>query len=132
MDSYGTNEGPVISAMLYSSPTCGCCHNYVDILNDNGFDVFQKRTNDYMDIKYENDIPVDHQSCHTMIVGDYFVEGHIPISSIMKMLEDSPEIDGIALAGMPSGSPGMDGEKTETWDIYSIFDGVATSIFDSV
>jgi len=131
-NNQGASNGILISAVLYSSPSCGCCHNYVNIMNDNGFDVFQKRTEDYLDIKDQNNIPEAQRSCHTMIVNDYFVEGHIPVDVVMALLNTNPQVDGIALAGMPSGSPGMGGPKVETWNIYSIINGQADSIFMSV
>ncbi len=74
------------------------------------------------EIKDDLDIPEDMRSCHTVIVEDYFVEGHVPVEAIWKLLEEQPEIDGIALPGMPSGSPGMSGSKDGPWVIYSISD----------
>ena len=121
-----------ISAVLYSSPTCGCCHNYVAYLNENGFDVFQKRTEDYQIIKDEHHIPSEQRSCHTVIIGDYFVEGHIPVTVVYNMLELKPSIDGIALPEMPSGTPGMDGEKDSTWTISSILNGQVVDTFATV
>ena len=66
------------------------------------------------------------ESCHTAIFGDYFVEGHVPIEAVNKLLEEKPDIDGIALPEMPSGSPGMPGPKLEPFKIYSIKDGQAS------
>ncbi|MHA2031540.1 MAG: DUF411 domain-containing protein, partial [Candidatus Kariarchaeaceae archaeon] len=125
-------NGEKISVVLYSSPTCGCCHNYVNYLNNNGFDTFQKRTQDYQDVKVSNRIPEDQWSCHTAIVGDYFVEGHIPLSVVFDMLSETPDIDGISLPNMPSGSPGMDGQKNQDWTISSIFNGQVVGIFATV
>ena len=71
-------------------------------------------------IKKELNIPDDMWSCHTSLVGDYYVEGHVPIEAVRKLLEEQPDIDGIALPGMPQGSPGMSGEKEEPWVVYSI------------
>ena len=63
------------------------------------------------------------QSCHTSIIGDYYVEGHVPVEAIRKLLDERPSIDGIALPGMPQGSPGMSGEKAEPFVIYAITGG---------
>ncbi|MHA2028659.1 MAG: DUF411 domain-containing protein [Candidatus Kariarchaeaceae archaeon] len=127
-DSEGNLKIPVV---LYSSPTCGCCHEYVNYLNNNDFDTFQKRTEDYQLIKDENGIPEDLRSCHTSIIGDYFVEGHIPISIVNDLLAQKPDIDGITLPGMPSGSPGMSGEKESLWEISSIKNGENIGIFQT-
>ncbi|MCE7737716.1 MAG: hypothetical protein GPJ54_22685, partial [Candidatus Heimdallarchaeota archaeon] len=125
-------NGEKFSIVLYSSPTCGCCHNYVSYLNDNGFDTFQKRTEAYQDIKDENLIPENQRSCHTAIIGDYFIEGHIPLSVVFDLLSQNPDINGISLPGMPHGSPGMGGDKNEDWVISSIANGQVVGVFATV
>ena len=132
LNSSEDNSDTKISVVLYSSPTCSCCHEYVNYLDDNGFSTFQKRTEDYELIKDQNGIPVDLRSCHTTIIGDYFAEGHIPVSVIKDMINIEPDFDGIALPGMPSGSPGMSGPKNTAWDISSIKNGISTGIFQTL
>lgn len=78
---------------------------------------------DMTSVKQAYRIPQNMISCHTAVIGDYFVEGHVTVEAIKKMLEEKPVIDGIALPGMPPGSPGMPGEKTEALKIYALFDG---------
>lgn len=68
-------------------------------------------------------------SCHTALINDYFVEGHVPIEAIDKLLTEKPKIKGIALPGMPSGSPGMSGFKLEKWKIYSLDNGNRVGLF---
>lgn len=111
--------------VIYKSPTCGCCVGYIAYLRDLGFEVEVVTTNDTA-IKTENNIPGAMQSCHTSIFGDYYVEGHVPIEAVNKLLSEKPDIDGIALPGMPSGSPGMPGIKTEEWEIFALKDGEIT------
>ncbi len=108
---------------VYSSPTCGCCHEYEKYLEENGFEVEPIRTEALSEMKDELNIPEEMRSCHTAKVGEYFVEGHVPVEAIRKLLEERPPIGGIALPGMPSGSPGMGGDKAEPFVIYSITDG---------
>jgi hypothetical protein len=74
-------------------------------------------------IKHKYGISGSLRSCHTAVIGDYFVEGHIPSKVVDKLLTEKPLIDGIAMGGMPSGSPGMPGPKNETWKIYSYKNG---------
>ncbi len=81
------------------------------------------RTDDYVDIKDDLGIPADMQGCHTTVINEYFVEGHVPIEAVRKLLDERPLIDGIALPGMPQGSPGMGGEKMLRFVIYSVTDG---------
>ena len=74
-------------------------------------------------IKDSFGVPQDMRSCHTSMVEDYFLEGHVPLEAIRKLLDERPAIDGLALPGMPPGSPGMGGVKSEPFVIYSIVDG---------
>jgi len=71
-------------------------------------------------IKDQLGIPESMRSCHTVIIGSYFVEGHVPVAAIAKMLQAKPRIKGIALPGMPPGSPGMDGTKQGPLVVYAI------------
>ncbi len=75
------------------------------------------------EVKDDFDIPEEMRSCHTSVIGEYYVEGHVPVEAIWKLLREQPEIDGIALPGMPDGSPGMPGKKEQPFIIYSIADG---------
>ena len=79
-------------------------------------------------IKKKYNIPLEMQSCHTTMLGKYFIEGHVPIEAINKLLKEQPKIDGIALPGMPIGTPGMPGEKEEPYIIYQLIDG-KSSVF---
>ena len=116
-----TSNGPAIT--IYASPTCGCCGGYADYLQEEGFDVTLERTNGVDEIKDRLRIPEDMRSCHTAVIGDYFVEGHVPVEAIEKLLDEQPAIDGIALPGMPSGTPGMSGSKEEPWVIFAVSNG---------
>lgn len=117
--------------VIYKSPNCGCCVEHAAYLEKQGFEVKIELTNDTDPIKEEHSIPDEMQSCHTTIIGDYFVEGHMPIEAITKLLKEKPDVDGIALPGMPAGSPGMPGIKSEEFEIYSLKDG-AISDFISI
>ena len=108
---------------LYKSSSCGCCEVYSKYLDQSKYNVNKKNVESMNSIKSKYKIPSDMQSCHTSIVEGYFVEGHIPVEAVNKLLDERPEIDGIAMPGMPSGSPGMPGSKNEDFIIYSIKDG---------
>jgi len=109
---------------VYKSPTCGCCVGYISELKKQGFEVNTITTENMNSIKDKYNIPREMQSCHTSITEGYFVEGHVPIEAVNKLLTEKPEIDGIALPDMPAGSPGMPGQKTGTWEIYKLTGGV--------
>jgi len=108
---------------VYASPTCGCCHEWIPYLEQHGFEVETVVTEDTERIKRERGIPEEVWSCHTAVVGDYYVEGHVPVDAIMKLLEDKPMVDGISLPGMPAGSPGMNGVKAAPFQVVAIEDG---------
>jgi hypothetical protein len=109
-----------VQATLYKNPQCTCCEGYAQYLEKNGFRVDVKPTNDLAEISRNAGVPEALEGCHTMFVGDYVVDGHVPIEVIRKLLAEKPAIAGITLPGMPSGSPGMNGPKTETWTIYAV------------
>ena len=109
---------------IYASPDCGCCHDYIPYLVDNGYLVDEVSVQDINAPKLKYGVPEAAWSCHTSVIGKYFIEGHVPVEAIDKLLAGEPNIDGIALPGMPSGSPGMNGEKTEPFEIVAIKDGV--------
>lgn len=110
------------SVTVYRSVTCGCCKNYVAYLKKRGMEVKEELVNDIATTKEENDIPQELSSCHTTLVDDYVVEGHVPTEVIEKLLTEKPAVAGIALPGMPQGSPGMPGAKSESWSIYKLGD----------
>lgn len=107
-------------AIVYRSPTCGCCANYADYLRKQGFDVELRNENDMTAIKEKFKVPAEDTSCHTTVIDDYFVEGHIPVKAINKLLAEKPDILGIGMPGMPSGSPGMPGKKLSPFLIDAV------------
>ncbi len=105
---------------VYKSPYCDCCGQWVAYLRQRGMDVTVVEKEDMDPVKRMVGVPESLRSCHTALVGGYVVEGHVPISSIGRMLSQTPEIRGIALPGMPAGSPGMPGAKEEPFVIFAI------------
>jgi hypothetical protein len=116
-------------AIVYKSPDCGCCNNYVAYLRRSGFEVEAVNTDDVEAIKSEHHIPRHMQSCHTTVVGDYAVEGHVPVEAIDKLLQEQPEFSAIAMPGMPSGSPGMPGAKRGMFTVHGITEDGGTAPF---
>ena len=108
---------------VFKTPSCGCCYGYVKFLEKEKFKVKQTDMRSLHSIKQKYNIPVEMQSCHTTVMGKYFIEGHVPLEAINKLLKEQPDIDGIALPGMPIGTPGMPGDKDEPYVIYQLVDG---------
>jgi len=108
---------------VFKTPSCGCCYGYVKFLEKEKFKVKQTDLRYLHDVKQKYNIPLEMQSCHTTVMGKYFIEGHVPLEAIEKLLKEQPDIDGIALPGMPIGTPGMPGDKEEPFVIYQLVDG---------
>lgn len=107
---------------VYKAPTCGCCGGWADALRDKGYTVVEKAVEDLYPVKRHFKVPDEMQSCHTALVDGYVVEGHVPVEAVEKLLAERPKVRGISLPGMPIGTPGMPGPKTETWTVYTLED----------
>ncbi|MFA6031379.1 MAG: DUF411 domain-containing protein [Myxococcota bacterium] len=119
-----------ISAVMYKNPSCSCCETYAAYLEKNGFKVELKPSNDLDQISAGLGVPAQLQGCHSVTIEGYVVDGFVPVDLIKKMLTEHPPIAGIAMAGMPMGSPGMGGEKTEPWTIYAFTkDGKGPTVY---
>lgn len=119
-----------LQATLYKNPQCSCCEGYAAYLRDNGFNVEVKPTNDLAEISRKAGVAEGMQGCHTMFIDGYVVDGHVPVNVVRKLLTEKPAIAGITLPGMPMGSPGMAGTKTEKFVIYTVpKDGKAPSVY---
>ena len=93
---------------VYKSPSCGCCSAWVDHMRDAGFDMRSIDHEDVDRIKAQFGVAPDVQSCHTALVEGYVVEGHVPARDVKRLLDERPAATGLAVPGMPVGSPGME------------------------
>jgi len=116
---------------VYKSATCGCCSKWVEHMQANGFDVKAINVDDIDKVKRERGVPADAASCHTAIVNGYIVEGHVPADAVLKVLKEKPAIAGIAVPGMPMGSPGMEvpGGQKEAFNIVAFDKAGKTSVY---
>lgn len=119
-----------IRAALYKNPQCSCCEGYADYLRQNGFQVDVTPTNDLAEISRKAGVPAGLEGCHTTFIDGYVIDGHVPVDVVRRLLTEKPAIAGITLPGMPMGSPGMGGTKTEKFVIYALTkDGKAPTIY---
>lgn len=125
-DDGAASDVPAVSAAgagpavhVYKTATCGCCAKWVDHLREAGFAVTVEDTRDLMAVKRREGIPTDLSSCHTALVNGYVVEGHVPASVVQAFLDEAPQARGLAVPGMPMGSPGMEGLRSEAYDVYA-------------
>lgn len=107
---------------LHKNPDCQCCDGYADYLRENGFTVTVKPTHDLAQMSRAAGIPDAFQGCHLSQIDGYVVSGHVPVGTVNRLLSERPDIAGVTLPGMPLGSPGMAGLKTEPFTIYEIGD----------
>lgn len=114
---------PAIKDMtVYKDPNCGCCSQWVDHVKKAGFTVTVRDTADMDSVKASFGVPNALASCHTARVGNYAIEGHVPADLIVKLLKEQPAGRGLAVPGMPVGSPGMEmGSRKDAYDVL-LFD----------
>ncbi len=117
--------------VVYKSPTCGCCKKWVQHMRDNGFSVEVHEQYNVTPKKDEYGVPRRLRSCHTAKIGGYVVEGHVPADVVKRLLEEKPAIAGVAVPGMPMGSPGMEGFRKDPYDIISFTSTGRTGIYAS-
>ena len=110
-------DGPEIK--VYKSPTCGCCVKWADQLAASGFSVETINVNSVVPIKQQQRVPRELGSCHTAVADGYVIEGHVPIEDILRLMKEKPDVKGIAVPGMPIGSPGMEGPNPQPFKVYS-------------
>lgn len=106
--SFAVNQKPVIE--LWKSPTCGCCQDWANHMEANGFLIkTYAQGNDA--IRKKLGMPIQFGSCHTALINGYAIEGHVPAKEIKRLLAEKPAAIGLTVPGMPIGSPGMDGPE---------------------
>lgn len=116
--------------VVYKTPTCGCCTNWVGHLRGNGLDAEVINVPSTGPIHERLGVPHELGSCHTAKVGDYWVEGHVPADLVQRLMTEKPsDIRGIAVPGMPMGSPGMEGPNPVEYDIISYGADGSTSVY---
>ena len=129
----GLTQAP-LSIHVLKDPNCGCCTAWIEILEKNGFTVTTERSLGTLLIRHklENGIPQDITSCHTGEIEGYMIEGHVPTADIRRLLSERPDAVGLAVPGMPYGSPGMGpADEREAYDVFLIRKGGSTEIFSS-
>lgn len=121
----------LIRAQVFRSPDCGCCGAWVAHLEANGFVAEVVMTGDMQRVKDRHEVPTSLRSCHTALIDGYVIEGHVPASDIRTLLDQRPQGGGLAVPGMPVGSPGM--EMGERGDPYSVilWAGSETRVFSN-
>jgi hypothetical protein len=124
--------GPAIHVM--KDPNCGCCSAWIEILENDGFAVTTEPSPGTLLMRYklDNGIPQEMVSCHTGRVDGYKIEGHVPVAEIRRMLDERPDAVGLAVPGMPYGSPGMGPEnEREAYEVFLVRRDGSTEVYAS-
>lgn len=117
---------------VWKTPACGCCTVWVDHMRDAGFTVETEDLRDLSEIKARLGVGWELSSCHTAVVDGYVVEGHVPASVVRRLLEERPQVVGIAVPGMPIGSPGMEGPNPEIYDVLTFDREGRTALYERI
>ena len=123
-------QKPVLS--VFKSPSCGCCSKWVDHMKAAGFEAKVQDVEDMSAVKEKLGITSQLASCHTAQVDGYVIEGHVPASSVQRLLKERPKVTGLAVPGMPMGSPGMEvpsGQK-DAYSVVAFEKGGKTQVFE--
>ena len=105
---------------VYRTPTCGCCGGWIEHMKQEGFQVTDIKTTEIEKIKQQYNLPAGLESCHTSIADGYVIEGHIPALEVKRLLTEKPDVAGIAVPGMPLGTPGMEaGDIKEPFQVLA-------------
>jgi hypothetical protein len=120
------------SVVVYKTETCGCCNGWIEHLRAAGFAVDARNVRDLMSVKLDAGVPGPMVTCHTALVDGYVVEGHVPAEQMKRMLAERPDIAGIGVAGMPMGSPGMEGPNAQPHQVLAFDHDGRTSVYAEV
>jgi len=118
---YGPGASPTLPTVtVYKSPSCNCCADWVTYMREQGFPVTVESRYNVGPVKQEVGVPSSLSSCHTAVVGNYVVEGHVPAEQVKQLLREQPDVRGLSVPGMPVGSPGMErGDRVEPYEVVS-------------
>ena len=123
------SPGPEV--VVYKSASCGCCKKWVEHLQAAGFRVTVRDTTNLSGVAERYGVPHKLSACHTAVVDSYVVEGHVPADVIQRLLKERPGIAGVAVPGMPAGSPGMESDTPAKYYIQTFDKNGATSVYGS-
>lgn len=127
ISSPSQTAGPLVT--VFKTPTCACCGKWVEHLRANGFAVKVQEVNDTAGYERQYRVPRTMESCHTAVVNGYTIEGHVPAADIKRLLNEKPKAVGLAVPGMPVGSPGMEAAHSEAFSVFVFDEGGHTSVY---
>lgn len=122
-------SGFKIAMLVYKDPGCGCCEKWVEMMKGSGFVVSVRNTTNMDPIKRRHNVSPALASCHTALVEGYVIEGHVPADLILKLVREKPKLAGLAVPGMVTGSPGMEGPNPQKYEVLSFDAAGKTGVY---
>ena len=119
------------SVDMYENPSCPCCKNWAAYMRKNGYEVNVHYVDDINVSRRKLGMPQKYGSCHTAVIGGYLIEGHVPASDIKKLLAEKPKAIGLAVPGMVTGSPGMEGPNPQHYNTLLVHTDKSSSVYVS-
>ena len=120
------------SMVVYKDPNCGCCHAWADAMKKAGFSVKTEDVSDITVVKDRYKIPGNLRDCHTAVVAGYYLEGHVPLVAVTRLLKEKPDLAGLSVPGMPVGSLGMGDNPRATYDVIAIAKDGTSKVYQAV
>ena len=128
-DYYDQPQKQQADIVMYKNEGCQCCDKWANYMQGSGYSVKSVLAQNLYAIKADEGIPQDMGACHTAIIGDYVVEGHVPAEDVMRLLREQPDAAGLVVPGMPASSPGMNTALNEPFKVYLLKDDGSTEVF---
>jgi hypothetical protein len=130
--AFSLAQGSADKITVWKTASCGCCKDWVAHLRTNGFDVATNDVQDTAPVRQKLGLPVKFGSCHTAQLGGYVLEGHVPAQEIKRLLREKPMAVGLAVPGMPVGSPGMEmGDTRDAYDVVLVLADGSSRVYQS-
>ena len=120
------------SMVVYKDPNCSCCNAWADAMKKAGFLVKVENVDDLDAVKKRFAVPADLQGCHTAVVAGYYIEGHVPLEEVTRLLTEKPDVAGLAVPGMPAGSLGMGDDPGASYDVIAIGKDGTSEVYQAV
>jgi hypothetical protein len=127
----GVEAQKPVPVQVFKDASCGCCALWVEHLRRQGFAPTTENVADMQAVKEVYKVPARTRSCHTAVVGGYVIEGHVPAAEIQRLLKEKPKVAGLAVPGMPIGSPGMEGANARPYDVLTFDSAGKTAVYST-
>lgn len=122
-------SAPPPTLTVFKTKTCGCCGKWVEHMRTSGFKVIVNEVASTGEYRQKYGVPEKLQSCHTAVVDGYTIEGHVPAAEIQRLLKEKPKAKGLAVPGMPAGSPGMEAPHQDAYSVFRFDEGGMLSVY---